>query len=468
MLDFRALFSNNVFTRAQVDVLKRLYDSKWKTLQYFGGCSDGVSDNSMAFRAAGEYAKKHGGLTLFLPAGDYRLVKSTPITSVSGGCCVPFDGVSNLRIVGERGARLLMKGDTGRVNFITFWVSAASQAAGRYSQRNSIENVEFALTRAAGFSDNISTILLHGTEDCAIINCRIDHSLALGSTFGISGAGRRNRFIDNELIGVATCFDQTYNEDCTYRGNSMRGLSNAVTGFNHFYDPNSTADMRWQYAISQVLGSGNLFEDNEIIGYGAGFSIRGMRDSWIQRNRIHDFTANDTTTRNMISLYSEDNDGSVTEVVRNMIIRDNLIYDVGNSSTGTTRGIFINQSVGELAVHNVLISGNIIHDISGTGAVGISWTGTTNNFRLDANLVDAASVNTPYGFANIGIMSPSGSGLSPTIKVDGTADLILEPGSGRYVRFGVREVRSDTAVTHSFPMRMADGTTVHVALVAAP
>lgn len=484
-ISYRSIFSSNVFTRAQVALLTRLANSvliRWLfgdversvydklgdivCIKDFGAPCDGENDDVPAFLRAFEYCKENGGLTLLVPRGDYQLKTATAVTSITGGSCLLMDGVSDLRIVGHRGARFHMEAATGRVNAMTLYVSSASEAAGNYAQRVSVENIEFVITRADGFASNLSTILFQGTEDCAVINCRIDHSEALGSSFGISGAGRRNRFIDNELVGVATCFDTSHNEDCTYRGNTCRGMSNAVTAFNHFHDANSTGDMRWQYPMSQDIGSGNLYEDNEIIGYQSGFSIRGMRDSWIQRNRIHDFSANDTTTRNMISLYSEDNEGGTVEIVRNIIIRDNVIYNISNASTGTTRGIFINQSVGEMEVSGVRMIGNIIHDIGGTNAVGISWNGTTDDYQVLQNIVDAATVATPYSFNRIDIVAPTAVGLSP--RIVSTADLILEPASGRYVRFGERDVNAGAAVTHSIPIRLLDGTDVHVALVAAP
>lgn len=435
-------------------------------IKHFGAVGDGVTDDAPAFRAAAAYAKANGPLTVYVPKGNYRFIVADVIPSISSGCCVPMDGVSDLQIIGRAGANILIEAAPARVNAFTHYVSAESATAQQWSQRNTIKGLTFKYTRAVGFAGAFTGILMLGCEDSEVSNNKFDYTAALGGNFGTNGSGKNNKYLNNVFKGVATCFDMSHCEDCTFEGNRCIGSSNAVGAFAHFYDLNTVDDIRMETPFSQAISSGNLFTGNAVQGYPSAFSLRGIRDSWVVDNRIHSFQANDTTTRNMISLYTENKEFNLvpSQHTRGIIVSRNVIYGVNNTGGGQTRGIFINQFGGTYPVSDVTISHNIIHDMP--NGVGISYDHTPRNWSVFGNVIDAETVGTPYGREGIALAVPSSAGISPEINVTGDVDLILRPGPTRFVRFGTTTPNSDAPVTGYITIRDLAGVARKLAVIS--
>lgn len=89
------------------------------------------------------------------------------------------------------------------------------------------------------------------------------------------------------------------------------------------------------------------------------------------------------------------------------------------------------------------------------------------------SITNNAGTASPISFRNSAAngIDIYGANTVPSVRAGGTStdiDLSLQPKGAGLLRYGVRTTRADTPVTASFPMKMADGTTVYVALVAAP
>lgn len=373
--------------------------------------------------------------TVIIPPGTYKMKTSLgPVPGVASSPCVALDGVSNLKIRGEGRVRLEIDGAqlTANHNFFTYYVSAASAAIGNYSVNNSVENIEFVFKRDPGLVGNTSGINATSSENFLVENCTFDATasypvLAVPGTGGIGNVYRNNTF-----KGVATCFDNSEMYLSTWDNNKCYFLTGlGVTAFNHFYDTVTIANIRLSMPKPMTLAGGNTYRDNKIIGYGSPFAIRGMKNFLIRGNTATNTSMNSATAYSAIRIATETAELAISEQVRNVLISDNIISGFLNSGSGTSRGIFVDRSVG--AIDGVTITNNIINNCE----VGISELGTGVASEVFNNNVDSTTVANPYPLCTLLARSGSQPGFPPRLQSIG-ADLALEPAAGFMVRFNTQ------------------------------
>ena len=404
------------------------------TMEMYGS-NPNIPDSAPAFRAA-----MKSGNEVFL---EYDCTFNSTLGAVPGvasGPCITLDAVSDVVMAGRArrlGRRPKIYMGPARAafnnNFFTYYVSAASQAAGKYSQRNQLRNVELVFNRTPELAGNVSGVNTTSCEDFVLRKVRFFANGMIGTLAVPGTGGLGNRYEKNEFVGVSTCFDNSQFQDCVFEGNKLLGQANAVTGFNHFYDVVTLPNVRLSRPLAKGLGNNNVYRENEVLGYGTPFAIRGMQDSRIVSNHIHSLAVNDATQRNMISVYTETDAANAGLPTSGIIVRDNNIHDIKNTGGGTTRGVFIHRTPA-LPVGPCIVTENIISNMP--NGIGISQDDDSSIDRIFNNLIDAATVGTLYARNQI-VVKPGGA-LSSSPAIEATdGDLILKGGAGRYVRFGV-------------------------------
>lgn len=404
------------------------------TMEMYGS-NPSIPDSAPAFRAA-----MKSGNEVFL---EYDCTFNSTLgeaPGVASGPCIALDAVSDVVVAGRArrlGRRPKIYMGPARAafnnNFFTYYVSAASKAAGKYSQRNQLRNMELVFNRAPELAGDVSGVNTTSCEDFVLRKVRFFANGMIGTLAVPGTGGLGNRYEKNEFVGVSTCFDNSQFQDCVFEGNTLLGQANAVTGFNHFYDVFTLPNVRLSRPLAKGLGNNNVYRENEVLGYGTPFAIRGMQDSRIVSNHIHSLAVNDATQRNMISIYTETNAANAGLPTSGIIVRDNNIHDINNTGGGTTRGVFIHRTPA-LPVGPCIVTENIISNMP--NGIGISQDDDSSIDRIFNNLIDAATVGTLYGRNQIVVKPGGATGSSPALEAtDG--DLILKGGAGRYVRFGV-------------------------------
>ncbi len=442
--------------------------ARWRDegdLRGWGAKADGKTDCAPALRSA--IASNRKIIIRDGPRLSYLFNSSvSAIPGVASAPCVVIDGVQDLTIQGEGNPVIVMgpaMAATPGSSFILAYTSDVSAAAGKHTKRIKINGLTFKFMRS-GVAGNIAGVNFTSVDESEISDCTFD-ARGVGPALGIPGTGsRKTKFLRNKFYGVSTCFDNSQLFDCTVADNVCDSYGESVvTAIGHFYDTNTLANIRLNPQPPAGLGSGNIYRNNTIVGYGSPISIRGMRDSLVIGNIIHGSVFNDDVIRNMISLYTENKEVLAGFNSGNITVTQNIIFNCKNTKNTTSafRGIFINRSTGPY--DNPLIVGNSISGMFGGSGphIGISIDGITNGDIIANNSVLAA---TPYGRAVVTLLPGSQNGYSPTVSVS-SGDLILKAEPGNYIRFGERSTSSDAPITGYLSVRDESGTVRKLALI---
>lgn len=433
-----------------------------------GIVGDGATDVAPMIRAA-----VASNRTIIFPPGTYLLDSTSgAIPGVATAPAIVLDGIRNFSLIGMPGAIFKIGPNLAALNssFVLTMVSEEQAAAGNYTQNIRISGMKLAYSAAPGLTGNVAGLNITSAERVLVEDVEFDASALVGTgigVFGITGTGGRGHmFRENLFRGVSTAFDNSQYEKCTFLENVLVGDTNAVTGFNHFYDNTTLSNIRLERPLSQPVSSALRFIGNEVCGYPSSLSLRGLRDSWVENNQCHSVSINDSNVHNAISVYTDANEFAAGYHVSNISITRNVIYGLANAGTGTMRGIFVNRFGNARPVSSVTMSGNKIHDItSGGSAIGISFDNISDGDQIGENSIDPATVATPYGQNVMQLLPGAQNGYSPTLQAS-AGDLILKPGAGRRVRFGTFVAATGLSIVgYEEIAEEATGTTRRVAIV---
>ncbi|SAI05673.1 Pectate lyase superfamily protein [Bordetella ansorpii] len=358
--------------------------------------SDGTRDAAARIRAAVESNR-----TIIFPPGTYLLDSTDgPVAGVARAPAIVLDGISNFALIGMPGAVFKMGPKMAAQNssFVVTLVSAGQAKKGNYTRNITISGFTLIFNATRDVSGAVAGLNITSAEEVVVENMVFDAGNSATGVLGITGTGGRGHvFRRNRFMGVATPFDNSQYENCTYEKNTLIGAGKGVTGFNHFYDVNTLKNVRLERPLSQGISSGLLVLDNDISGYPNAIALRGARDSWIDRNRCHSVDLNNRRPNSGISIYAGKGELAAGLQVSGISVTRNVIYGYKQNGDGQIRGIFVNRFGGDRPVKNISVSNNIIHDLGGKSATGVDFDELSDGDDVFGNIVDAPTVARAYG-----------------------------------------------------------------------
>ncbi|MFK7692167.1 glycosyl hydrolase family 28-related protein [Paenibacillus sp. HJGM_3] len=393
---------------------KRLLETPYLNVKWFGAKGDGVTDDMAAIQRTIDAASARGGGTVFLPQGTY-------IVSPSGQNRIMLR--SNVDILGEGGGTVIKVKDNAGDYGMVFGASSATPVRDvRMSHLRIDQNPANNLTCNIDSSRTDSyywqfAVALYNYENIVIDHVTFDPACG-NNTITLNNVTSRNAVITNcRFRFVRALGDPDYDNSAIY----LNGRSHTVANCLIYAEPSQKA----RGAI-ETHGGTSVISDNISDGYYTGINLQASEASGVHSDM--------TVTNNTIS---NANQGiqfgpQLQYGIQNVVISNNTIHLANSVHQRTlTSGIATAGSSSDVGPHeNITITGNtIVFEEEFTrraslneGAYGIGLYRNCDytNVLISDNLIRNAPVT------GIRMGSTAKVGVSTNIKISG--NMIVNAG----------------------------------------
>ncbi|MFK7692168.1 glycosyl hydrolase family 28-related protein [Paenibacillus sp. HJGM_3] len=406
---------------------KRLLETPYLNVKWFGAKGDGVTDDMAAIQRTLDAASARGGGTAFLPNGTY-------IVSPSGSTRISLR--NNVNILGEGTSTVIKVKDNAGDYGMVFGASSATPLRDvRISHLRVDQNPKNNLTCNIDLSRTDSyywqfVIGLYNYENIVIDNCTFDPTCGI-NTITLNKNTAKNAIITNCRFNfVRAKGDPDYDNSAIY----VNGRSHTVSNCLFYAEPSQKARGAIETHAGTSVISGNVSD-----GYYTGINLQASESS----GAYCDMTVTNNTISNAnqgIQLWPRLQYGLKNVVISNNTIHLSNTVHLRSLTTGISTA---SGSVDVGPYENITITGNTIvfeeeftrRSSLNDGAFGISLFRNCDctNVVISDNLIRNAPVT--------GIRVGSGTkvGVSTNIKI--TGNMIVNaghyPASSELYRAGI-------------------------------